>query len=69
MPKPVAFKKAVVELSCVEHGVKFESIRPGIVRIAGKFYYAPTSGRWSVNQSKWYWSKNIDDFIERYVLK
>tara|TARA_R110001632_G_scaffold199204_1_gene321662 strand:+ start:410 stop:751 length:342 start_codon:yes stop_codon:yes gene_type:complete len=51
-------------------GVKWEHHDSGTVLIENKFVYALNSGKWRIKgKQKWYWSKSVEHFIEKYVRR
>ena len=55
---------------CFEKNIiDYEVVSGGMFLLNGKYYYASSTGRWGVKgKQKWYWSKNGDDFVHKYVL-
>jgi len=54
-----------------EQLLKITNIRKtGIILIDDRFYYALSTGRWrNKNNTLWYRSKGIKDFVNRFVKK
>ena len=62
--------RLIAERELILTGVSWEHYGSGTVLIDNKFIYALKSGKWSVlGRRTWYWSKNLDHFIENYVRK
>lgn len=53
----------------IQDRVNVEFYEGFMLIINNKFIISPKSKKWRINgKGKWYWYKDIDNFIERYVL-
>jgi len=58
---------ALYQLSCFP--IEVEHYGDGLVLINGTYVYALCSGKWRNNgKGRWYYSRNVDQFITKFVL-
>jgi hypothetical protein len=69
MPKPVEVDMIEAMICFEKYSIDYEVVSNGMFLLNRKYYYASSTGRWRVNgRHKWYWSKNVEDFVNKYVL-
>jgi hypothetical protein len=57
-----------IERELMLTGVAWEHASQGVVLIEGKFFFSLLSGKWRVKgKTKYYYSKGIRSFIDKYV--
>jgi hypothetical protein len=68
-PRPTEVRILEAEYAFQYHSIDYDYRGNAIFLVNDWFYYAATTGRWRHKEgSVWYRSKNIKDFIFRYVI-
>ena len=68
-PRPTELRILEAEYAFQYYSIDYDYRGNAIFLVNDWFYYASTTGRWRHKEgSTWYRSKNIKDFIFRYVI-
>ena len=68
------YEKGIVKtkalLSFIDLPVKVDEYQDGLVIVNERFIFSLSSYKWKVkHKAKWYMSKGVKDFVERFVMK
>ncbi len=67
-PKHTDSDRILAMIAFEEHRLPYVETTNAIFLIKGKYYYVSTTGKWRVKgKQKWYRSKDVYQFITKYV--
>jgi hypothetical protein len=69
-PKETDSDRISAMIAFEEHHLPYVETTSAIFLVKGKYYYVSTTGKWRVKgKQKWYRSKDVYQFIDKYVKK